>query len=234
MALQRETYMSIVGGLLWLANMTRPDIAHAASQLSRCLTNPGQRAFGAAIRVLLYLKYNHHDYVVKPDGSRSFEVFVDSNWSSSYSCSGSFFLYHGCIFHWFSKMQKSVSLSSAEAEFFGAMLAARELLFFRDLLLDLWIELDGPTTVWCDSKSAVDMSFDPVAFKNTKHIMRAASFLRDLVLRASCVLKHLPGKHMIADILTKACARPIFIALITALNDCTPTSATGTATDSPL
>ena len=31
--------------------------------------------------------------------------------------------YHGCLFHWFSKTQKSVSLSSAEAEFFGAMLA---------------------------------------------------------------------------------------------------------------
>jgi hypothetical protein len=29
-------------------------------------------------------------------------------------------------------MQKSVSLSSAEAEYFGAMMAARDLIFVRD------------------------------------------------------------------------------------------------------
>ena len=30
------------------------------------------------------------------------------------------------IFNWFSKLQRSVTLSSAEAEYFGAMLAARD------------------------------------------------------------------------------------------------------------
>ena len=66
------------------------------------------------------------------------------------------------------------------------------------------------------------MSFDPVAFKNTKHIMRAASFLRDLVLKAVAALKHLPGKIMIADLLTKACARPMYLDLLRLLNNCTP------------
>ena len=32
------------------------------------------------------------------------------------------------------KMQRSVTLSSAEAEFFGAMLAAKEVIFIRELL----------------------------------------------------------------------------------------------------
>ena len=42
--------------------------------------------------------------------------------------------------HWFSKMQRSVALSSAEAEFSGAMLAAKEVIFIRELLIDLgWI-----------------------------------------------------------------------------------------------
>jgi hypothetical protein len=50
---------------------------------------------------------------------------------------GCLIFYHGCLFHWFSKMQKSVSLSSAEAEYFGAMMAARDLIFVRDLLIEL-------------------------------------------------------------------------------------------------
>jgi hypothetical protein len=70
-------------------------------------------------------------------------------------------------------MQKSVSLSSAEAEYFGAMMAARDLIFARDLLIELAIPLEGPSVMWSDSKSAVDMSRDPVAFKMTKHILRA-------------------------------------------------------------
>ena len=58
-----------------------------------------------------------------------------------------------------------------------------------------------------------DFRLVPVAFKKTKHILRAAEFLRDLVAREVIMLKHLPGKIMIADLLTKAVARPIFLEL---------------------
>ena len=67
--------------------------------------------------------------------------------------------------------------------------------------------------IFSDSKSAVDMSVDPVAFEKTKHILRAAEFLRDLVAREVIALKHLPGKIMLADVLTKAVARAIFLLL---------------------
>ena len=131
-----------------------------------------------------------------------FEVYVDSNWATKLSCSGAFFFLHGCPFHWFSKMQKSVTLSSAEAEYFGATLAARDVCFVRELLTDLEISPDGPTVMWSDSKSAIDMSLDPVAFKKTKHILRAAEYLRDLVFKGVVTLSHLSGVLMVADILT--------------------------------
>jgi hypothetical protein len=144
----------------------------------------------------------------------SFDTFVDSNWGSNFSCSGGLFFYHGCPVHWFSKMQRSVSLSSAEAEFFGAMLAAKEVAFIRELLVDLGIAPAGPSPIFSDSKSAVNMSFDPVAFKKTKHILRAAAFLRDLVAKGVVVLHHVKGAYMMADILTKPTARAIFIRLL--------------------
>ena len=120
----------------------------------------------------------------------------------------------GCLFSWFSKMQRSVTLSSAEAEFFGAMLAARDVIFARDLLVDLGIAPDGPSVINTDSKSAVDLAFDPVAFKKTKHILRAAEFLRDLVAREVVTVRHQPGSTMIADLLTKAPARAVFVTLL--------------------
>jgi hypothetical protein len=128
------------------------------------------------------------------------------------------FFYMGCLFHWFAKTQKSVSLSSAESEFFGAMLAAKDTIFFRDLLVDFFIALDGPTVIACDSKSAVDLAFDPIAFKKTKHILRAAEFLRDLVARRVVTLRHVKGELMIADLLTKANDRATFVALLKLLD----------------
>ena len=111
-------------------------------------------------------------------------------------------------------MQRSVTLSSAEAEYFGAMMAARDVIFVRELLMDLSIDVTGPSTIHTDSKSAVNMAFDPIAFKKTKHILRAAEFLRDLVSRDIIILKHIMGSIMPADILTKAVSRPIFLELL--------------------
>ena len=50
---------------------------------------------------------------------------------------------------------------------------------YTKLLIDLGFIIDAASVIKCDSKSAVGMAFDPVAFKKTKHILRAAEFLRD-------------------------------------------------------
>ena len=118
------------------------------------------------------------------------------------------------------KTQRSVSLSSAEAEYFGAMLAAK-LIFTREILVDLGFALDGPTFIRTDSKSVVDMAYDPVAFKKTKHILRAAQFLRDLVLREVVHCAHVPGRVMVADILTKPVSRAVFVHLLSLLQHLT-------------
>ena len=125
----------------------------------------------------------------------------------------------GALVHWFSKTQKSVTLSTAEAEYFGAMLASKDLMWLRELLIDFGYPQKGPTRLRLDSKSAIDMAFDPVAFKKTKHIMRAAEYLRDLVARLKLTLDHIEGGSNISDILTKAQSRPIFLELMKLLHD---------------
>ena len=83
------------------------------------------------------------------------------------------------------------------------MLALKDTLWIRQLLLDLHLLQPGPSMMWCDSKSAVAMAFDPVAFKNTKHILRAAEFLKHHSLCGSVMIAHAKGVIMIADILNK-------------------------------
>ena len=141
-------------------------------------------------------------------------------------------MFMGCIFHWYSKMQHSISLSSAEAEYFGAMLALKELMFFRELLFALGLLHKGATTIYTDSKSAVDLSHDHVKFKNTKHILRAAEFLRDCVAKQIARLEHLPGRVMVADLLTKSLAHAPFNAMLRLLREFSSSSGAAVADDS--
>jgi hypothetical protein len=84
---------------------------------------------------------------------------------------------------WWTRRQKSVSASSAQAECFAAALASREGTYMRDLLEDIGLPVCGPTPLLIDNKSAIELTHDPVAFKKTKHILRAANELRDKVAR---------------------------------------------------
>ena len=214
---KRHEYMSMVGGILWLANMTMFELSYAASQLARFVSNPGKPHFDAAVRVLLYLKHaTPRTLYYRPNVAVPLTIYVDSNWATKFSASGALFYFNGCLIHWFSKLQRSISYSSTEAELFGAILAAKEGQFLRHLLAAFDLTPTAPTVMFSDNKSCIDLSFDPVAFKKTKHIMLAAEGLRDLVLRLVFVLKYVAGKVNVADILTKAQAPSVFVELMAA------------------
>lgn len=184
MSSHRKDYMSLVGAYLWLANVTRPELSYIAGQLARFVSNPSALHYRAALRVLLYLKSTQDQGLIfHPQGSESIRCFVDADWSSEFSVSGGVMDYMGCPVHWFSRTQNSVSMSSTEAEYFATCVAAREVMFVRELASDLNVKITGPTVIRTDNKGVVDLSLDPVAFKKTKHILRAAHFVRDLVLR---------------------------------------------------
>jgi hypothetical protein len=119
---RRDDYMTLVGSFLWLSNVTRPDLTFAASQLARFVSNPGEAHYSAAIRVLLYLEPSIGRVLhYRPTVDARLVVYVDSDWGVKFSVSGAFFIFMNCPVAWFARTQRSVSLSSTEAEFFAAM-----------------------------------------------------------------------------------------------------------------
>ena len=211
---RQATYMAVVGALLWLASFTRPDLAHAASVLARFVSNPAHVHFVAMQRVLTYL---HHTRDMglrySPDATADLQTYSDADWSTKFSTAGCVAFLYGCAVHWHTRLQRSVSHSTAEAEYVAASMASRETCFLRELLFEFGRLKPGPTTLFMDSKSAIDMAFDPVAFKKTKHILRDAEYLRDLVARQVIVPRHVPSAEQVADAFTKALPRLVFHAL---------------------
>ena len=148
-------------------------------------------------------------------------IYVDSDWGVKFSISGGLFAVYGCPVAWFSKTQRSVSLSSTEAEYFAAMVACRDGLYVRDVLIDLGVKLSEPIPVRSDNEGVSELSIDAVAFKKTKHILRAAYFLRDLCARKFYVVVWIPGPSNPADLFTKSQALPDFrscVKLLTSLD----------------
>ena len=86
----------------------------------------------------------------------------------------------------------------------AATAAGREAVYMRDLLESMGHGMHGPTPLLLDNKSAIDLAFDPVAFKKTKHVLRHAFWLRDIVARAVLGPAFVPTAEQLADVLTKA------------------------------
>ena len=162
-----------------------------------------------------------------PHESRPLEIYVDSNWAVKFSASGALFFFNGCLVHWFSKTQRSVAFSSAESEMFGAILAAKEGIVLRELLSALGIKVSEATRMYSDNKACIDLSYDPVAFKKTKHILRAAYGLRDYVARRVFSMSHVNGAINMADIMTKNQAVAIFNQLMSTYDAYTNPTVTG-------
>ena len=78
---------------------------------------------------------------------------------------------------WSSKKQKTVALSSTEAEYIAATNAACEAIWLRRLLSDLQQKIEEPIVICYDNMSTIAMTKNPVFHARTKHI-EAPFYLR--------------------------------------------------------
>ena len=109
--------------------------------------------------------------------------YTDFDWAGSVSdrksTSGCCFGLGSTVVSWLSRKQKSVALSSAEAEYMAASQAACEAIWLRKILCGLFdLEL-GPTEILCDNHSCIKLTENPVFHDRTKHIGIRYHFIRD-------------------------------------------------------
>ena len=114
------------------------------------------------------------------------------------------FLLHGGAVSWSAKRQEIISLSTTESEYVAATHAAKEALWLRSLITQLFsVNLD-PTTLFSDNQSAIALTQDHQYHARTKHIDIRFHFIRWIVEQGSLRLIYCPTEDMIADTLTKA------------------------------
>jgi hypothetical protein len=80
----QQTYQSLIGGLMYAATCTQPDIAYAIQSLSQFSSNPGPEHLTAAKRVYHYLK-GMIDLVITYSGNNTSDIILysDADWGNN-------------------------------------------------------------------------------------------------------------------------------------------------------
>ena len=206
-------YRGVVGGLLFLATHTRPDISFAVSSLSKFLSNPGSAHWIAAKRVLRYLR-GSMDITLSYRRSQNSQLFgfCDADWSSDVddrrSTSGYCFFMNelsGAV-SWACRKQQTVSLSTAEAEYMAVSAASQEVLFLEKLSREITGRC-GKIVILEDNQACIAMAKNPLFHRRTKHVDIRHHFIRELVQKGVIELTYCPTEDMAADLLTKGLGR---------------------------
>eukprot|EP00253_Pinus_taeda_P031617 PITA_31617 len=114
---------------------------------------------------------------------------------------------------WACKKQAAISLSSAEAEYRGAVEASKEALWLRQILSEFGFEQQHPTTLWCDNQSAIQLCKDPAQHQRSKHIELHMHFIRKLIHDHVLEVQYCSTDDQVADIFTKALTEAKFTKL---------------------
>ena len=209
----RLQYQSAVGSLMYCMLGTRPDIAYAASMVSKYCTNPNSDHWMAVKRIFRYLA-GAGGLGITYGIRGGCEGFCDSDWGGSEDrrpTSGYVFLLNGGAISWASRKQSVVALASTEAQYMAITKAVKEVLWLRTLFTELgaWRHAKVICMIFSDNHGAIALSRNPGYHAQSNHIDIQFHFIRQHVdpENGTINLLYFPTGEMVADVLTKGLVR---------------------------
>jgi len=166
-------------------------------------------------RILRYLKQTMNDSLTFTSQitSNQFNTtsklvgFCDASWADDKSDRRSTYGYcvyfNGNCVSWTSRKQESVALSTCEAEFIAIAKLLQELLFFKQLLNEMFDQSITSMIIYTDNQSAINLSSHSINHIRSKHIDIKLHFIRDHIKSKSLQLQFIDSQHQTADIFTK-------------------------------
>ncbi|KAJ9542245.1 hypothetical protein OSB04_028751 [Centaurea solstitialis] len=189
----KKTYRAIIGSLLYLT-ASRPDIVFSTGVC-------------ALKRILRYLK-GTLDFALWYPKDSGFELiaYTDSDHAgcklNRKSTSGACQFLGDMLLSWSSRKQNCVSLSTAEAEYVAAACCCSHVLWIKTQLADFGYTMQR-IPIYCDSKSAIQITANPVQHSRTKHIDIRYRFMKDHVKKGNIELYFVESDYQLADLFTK-------------------------------
>ncbi|KAJ9558522.1 hypothetical protein OSB04_013136 [Centaurea solstitialis] len=202
----QRTYRAIIGSLLYLT-ASRPDIVFSMGVCAHFQCDPHDSHLSAVKRILRYLKGTPDFGLWYPKDS-GFELiaYTDSDHAgcklNRKSTSGACQFLGDKLVSWSSRKQNCVSLSTAEAEYVVAACCCSQVLWMKTQLADFGYTMQR-IPIYCDSKSAIQITANPVQHSRTKHIDIRYHFIKDHIEKGNIELYFVESDYQLADLFTK-------------------------------
>jgi len=203
----RHKFQQVIGSLLYIMLGTCPDIAFAVTKLLQFAANPSKDHLVKALYICCYL-IGTSDYRIIYNGrkQRGFIAYADSNWASDIhtrrSTTSYMVMLASGVISWNTRVQKTVALSSTEAEYMSLSDTCRQLQWMHSLFYELGMPID--TIPLCgDNQGAIFIASNPVQERRTKHIDICYHYIRQVLEKGEVALYFIEGSENPADMLTK-------------------------------
>ena len=207
-------YQAIIGGVMFAMLCTRPDIAFAVTRLAQYASKPSPAHMVALKHLMRYLRGTIDQritYTGSVSGQPALIGYCDADWGQRLddrrSVTGYVFMLAGGAISWQSKKQKTVALSTVEAEYMATTQATKEAIWWRSYLGGLGHDVTGATALLSDSQGSIALAKNPDHHARTKHIDVQYHFIRQHVALRTIDLQFVGTADMAADILTKSLER---------------------------
>ena len=186
-AVDATLYRSLVGSLRYLVH-TRPDIAFAVGYVSRFMEAPRQEHLVAVKHLLRYIAGTTDFGLVYPKlskGDKRLIGYSDSDMGGDVDerrCTAGVLFFLGDLpITWQSQKQKSVALSTCEAEYIAGAMGACQAVWLVQLLSDVTGSVVQAPILRMNNQSAIALSKNPVLHDRSKHIDTKFHFIRECV-----------------------------------------------------
>ena len=200
-------FQMVIGSLLYLMLGTRPDLAFAVTKLAQFASTPSEEHLNRALYICRYLVgTKNYSLVYDGDSRLGLIAGTDSDWASDpytrRSQTGFFLKLANGIFSWQSRAQKTIALSSTEAEYMAMSDCSRQVVWVRNLLAELGynvkhIPLSG------DNQGSIFIGSNPVTESRSKHIDIRYHYIREVYDKGIVDIFYIDGNDNPADIFTK-------------------------------
>eukprot|EP00253_Pinus_taeda_P020111 PITA_20111 len=186
-----------------------------SAELSQAMVKPTKLFWKAGKHVLHYIRgTSGYGLWYRQEDEVKLCGFTDADWVGSptdrKSTSGGIFSIGSRVVSWYSRKQRFVALSSTEANYMAASLAACEAIWMRKILVRLFGSHLDPTMIYCDNQTCIKLSANPVFHDRSKHIDIRYHHIRDCAQRRIMLLSYIPTEDQDANILTKTLTRRKF------------------------
>ena len=208
----------IVGSPRYLTH-TRPDLLYSVGILSRYMETPTSDHLSAANRILRYVKgtLDFRLIYLKCQAQDALFGYSDSDFGGDVddrrSTSGHIFFMGSSIVNWGSMKQKTVALSSCEAEYIAATSTTCQGVWLNQLISELKGVEERPMKLLVDNQSVITLSKNPIHHNLTKHIDTHYHFIQQCVEEKRIEAVYVKTEDQLADILTKSLGRLKFLEM---------------------